>query len=287
MSDVTDPPVEPPIDRPGQTGQTGQGIIPDTVPVPDPADRMLADPAEALRTILVTGASKGLGLAIAQRLAAQPDTRVIGLSRSVGEGFQALIDARPDRVHHIAFDAGDVGAIAGIVGDITTRFGRIYGLVNNAGMGLDGVLATQHASDISRVLRVNLEAPITLCKYASRSMLAAREGRIVNISSIIASTGFHGLAAYAASKAGLEGLTFSLSRELGKRGITVNCVAPGYMETGMTEGIDMHKMAQIRRRAPLGLACPEDAAGAVIYLLGPDGARVSGTVVTVDGGSTA
>lgn len=277
MSDVTDPPAEPPIDRPGQTGQTGQGLIPDSVPVPDPADRMLADPAEALRTILVTGASKGLGLAIAQRLAAQPDTRVIGLSRSVGDGFQALIDAQPDRIHHIA----------GIVGDITTRFGRIYGLVNNAGMGLDGVLATQHASDISRVLRVNLEAPITLCKYASRSMLAAREGRIVNISSIIASTGFHGLAAYAASKAGLEGLTFSLSRELGKRGITVNCVAPGYMETGMTEGIDRHKMAQIRRRAPLGLACPEDAAGAVIYLLGPDGARVSGTVITVDGGSTA
>jgi 3-oxoacyl-[acyl-carrier protein] reductase len=284
MSDITDPPADPPTDRPGQGDA---GIIPDTIPVPDPSDRVLADPDAALRTILVTGASKGLGLAIAQRLAAQPDTRVIGLSRSVGNGFQALIDAQPDRIHHIAFDAGDIGAIAGIVGDITARHGRIYGLVNNAGMGLDGVLATQHASDIARVLRVNLEAPITLCKYVSRSMLAAREGRIVNISSIIASTGFHGLAAYAASKAGLEGLTFSLSRELGKRGITVNCVAPGYMETEMTEGIDLHKMAQIRRRAPLGLARPEDAAGAVIYLLGPDGARVSGTVVTVDGGSTA
>jgi len=241
----------------------------------------------SLKTVLLTGASKGLGLAVARRLAADPSWRLVAMSRSVGDGLQGLIDAAPERIEHIPFDAENIDAISGIVTDITARHGRIYGLVNNAGMGLDGVLATQHASDIARVLRVNLEAPITLCKYASRSMLAAREGRIVNISSIIASTGFHGLAAYAASKAGLEGLSLSLSRELGKRGITVNCVAPGYMETEMTQGIDPHKMAQIRRRAPLGLARPEDAAGAVMYLLGPDGARVSGTIVTVDGGSTA
>ncbi len=239
------------------------------------------------KTILVTGASKGLGLAIAARVAADPAYRLVGLSRSLSDGFGALVEAAPDRVHHRAFDAADIPAIAGLVSEITDRFGPVYGLVNNAGMGADGVLATQHASDIERVLKVNLEAPITLCKYVSRSMLSAREGRIVNISSIIASTGFHGLAAYAASKAGLEGLTRSLSRELGKRHITVNCVAPGYMETEMTAGIDPHNMAQIRRRAPLGLARPEDAAGAVMYLLGPDGARVSGTVVTVDGGSTA
>jgi 3-oxoacyl-[acyl-carrier protein] reductase len=240
-----------------------------------------------MKTVIVTGVSKGLGLSIAQRLADMPEYRLVGLSRSVGADYQALIDAYPDRVHHRYFDAAEIGAIAGLVRDIGRDYGRIYGLVNNAGMGLDGVLATMHASDIAKVLKVNLEAPITLCKYASRSMLAAREGRIVNISSIIASTGFHGLAAYAASKAGLEGLTRSLSRELGKMGICVNCVAPGYMETEMTRGLDVHKMASIRRRAPLGLARPEDAAGAVIYLLGPDGARVSGTVLTVDGGSTA
>lgn len=240
-----------------------------------------------LKNVIVTGVSKGLGLAIARRLADLPEYRLLGLSRSLTAEYQALIDAHPDRVSHIPFDAENIAAIAGIVGDITRAHGKIYGLVNNAGMGLDGVLATQHASDIEKVLKVNLEAPITLCKYASRSMLAAREGRIVNISSIIASTGFHGLAAYAASKAGLEGLTRSLSRELGKRHITVNCVAPGYMETEMTKGIDVHKMASIRRRAPLGLPSPEDAAGAVIYLLGPDGARVSGSVITVDGGSTA
>lgn len=240
-----------------------------------------------MRNVIVTGVSKGLGLAISRRLAADPDMRLIGLSRSLSDGYRELIEAAPGRVHHILFDVSDIGAIPGVIREVTREHGPLYGLVNNAGMGLDGVLATMHASDIAKVLRVNLEAPITFCKYASRSMLARREGRIINISSIIASTGFHGLAAYAASKSGLEGLTRSLSRELGKMGICVNCVAPGYMETEMTHGLDVHKMASIRRRAPLGLARPEDAAGAVIYLLGPDGARITGTILTVDGGSTA
>lgn len=174
-----------------------------------------------------------------------------------------------------------------MVSELTRRHGAFWGLVNNAGIGLDGVLATMHRSDIERMMAVNLTAPIILAKYLSRGMLSARGGRIVNISSIIASTGFNGLATYAATKAGLEGFTRSLSRELGRRGITVNCVAPGYMETEMTEGLDVHKIEAIRRRAPLGLPLPEDAAGAVAYLLGPEAARVTGTVMTVDGGSTA
>ena len=159
--------------------------------------------------------------------------------------------------------------------------------MNNAGIGTDGVLATMHQSDIDRVLATNLQAPIAFTKYVSRTMLSRRAGRIINISSIIASTGFHGLSVYAASKAGLEGFTRSLSREIGKAGLTVNCVAPGYMETDMTEGLDVHKMASIRRRAPLGLPEAADAAGAVAYLLGRDGARVTGSILTVDGGSTA
>lgn len=240
-----------------------------------------------LKNVVVTGVSRGLGLAIAHRLAAAPEYRLIGLSRSVGAGFEALAAAAPGRVVHYRFDAEDIAAIAGRVGAITETHGPIYGLVNNAGIGADGVLATQHASDIARVLRVNLEAPITLCKYAARSMLARRAGRIVNISSIIASTGFHGLSVYAASKAGLEGFSRSLAREIGKRGVTVNCVAPGYMETEMTAGLEGGRLDQIRRRAPLGLAAPEDAARAVAFLLGPGGAKISGTVLTVDGGSTA
>lgn len=240
-----------------------------------------------MKTVLATGVSRGLGLAIVDRLAREESYRVIGASRSLTPEFQAIADESDGRVEFRKFDVGDLDAIPGLIGEITKEYGALWGLVNNAGIGTDGVLATMHKTDIEEVLRVNLTAPVILSKYASRGMLAARQGRIINISSIIANTGFNGLAVYAASKAGLEGLTRSLSREVGKRNITVNCVAPGYMETDMTEGLDVHKMASIRRRAPLGLPTTDDAAGAVAYLLGPDGGRVSGTVVTVDGGSTA
>lgn len=240
-----------------------------------------------MHTIVVTGNSRGLGLAISRRIAADPGFRLIGLSRSLTPEYSALMEAAPERVLHRAFDAADLDAIPVLVRDITTEFGPVWGLVNNAAMGMDGVLATMHATDISKALRVNLESPIVLTKFVSRGMLTAREGRIINISSIIASTGFHALSVYAASKSGLEGFTRSLSRELGKRGITVNCVAPGYMETEMTAGIDEHNLAMIRRRAPLGLPTPDQAAGAVMYLLGEDAGRTTGHVITVDGGSTA
>jgi 3-oxoacyl-[acyl-carrier protein] reductase len=241
-----------------------------------------------VRTVLVTGVSRGLGLAILSRLLDDPaGYRVIGLSRSLSPACQALVEGSGGRAEFIPFDMADLAAIPALVGDLTARHGAFWGLVNNAAIGMDGVLATMHRSDIERVILVNLTAPLILTKHLSRGMLAARAGRIVNISSIIAQTGFHGLAAYAASKAGLEGMTRSLSRELGKRGITVNCVAPGYMETEMTRGLDLHQMESIRRRAPLGLAEPADAAAAVAYLLGPEAGRISGTVLTVDGGSTA
>lgn len=241
-----------------------------------------------MKTVLVTGVSRGLGLAIVARLMADREPyHVIGVSRSLSPGFEAVMEAAQGRVEFLPFDVGDLAAIPQLVADLVARHGPFWGLVNNAGIGMDGVLATMHRTDIEKVLAVNLTAPLILTKYVSRGMLSARQGRIVNISSIIASTGFHGLAAYAASKAGLEGMTRSLSRELGKRSITVNCVAPGYMETEMTKGIDVHQMASIRRRATLGLAEPADAAGAVAYLLSTEAARVTGTIMTVDGGSTA
>lgn len=237
-----------------------------------------------LQTIIVTGAAKGLGLAITETLV-EAGFFVAGIGRHASGAFNALpVDQR----HFTEYDLTDLPGIPALLKEIVDSApGPLYGLVNNAGVGLDGTLATQHASDISQVLTLNLEAPIALTKYAVRHMLRQRQGRIVNISSIIASTGFNGLAVYGASKAGLEGFTRSLSREVGRAGITVNCVAPGYMLTDMTMGLEGSKLDSIKRRAPLGLPETRHAAHAVRYLLEPGAAKTTGTVITVDGGATA
>jgi len=241
----------------------------------------------SIKNVLITGPGRGLGLAISRRLLSD-GYRVIGISRKLTPEFEALAKALgTSEAHFISADLSNLGYIPALVQQVTKRFGALYGLVNNSGIGADGLLATMHASDISHVLRLNLEAPILLTKHACRSMLMKSEGRIVNITSIIASTGFSGLAAYAASKAGLEGFSRSLARELGRARVTVNCVAPGFMKTEMTAGLSGDKLESIRRRAPLGLPEVEDVAGAVAYLLSTDGARVTGSVLTVDGGSTA
>lgn len=241
-----------------------------------------------MKNVLVTGASRGLGLAIVKRLLGDADGyRVIGMSRTLSPEFADLMKTHLTQLDFVNCDLSDIGTIPAIVSDLTKQHGAFWGLVNNAGLGLGGVLATMHRTDIERMIAINLTAPIILTKFISRGMLASQQGRIINISSIIARTGFHGLGAYAATKAGLEGMTRSLSRELGKRNITVNCVAPGFMDTEMTSGYDVHQMASIRRRATLGLADPADVAGAVAYLLGPEAGKITGTVVTVDGGSIA
>ena len=145
-----------------------------------------------------------------------------------------------------------------------------------------------HESQISELIKVNIESPILLTKYVSRSMLIKQQGRIINISSIIATTGFNGLSVYGATKASLSGFTKSLARELGKAKITVNTVAPGYMKTAMTEGLEGAKLESIKRRSPLGqLATVEDVAGTVSYLLSDDAKNITGTTITVDAGSSA
>lgn len=239
-----------------------------------------------MKTVLVTGVSRGLGLAIAHRLVAD-GYRVLGHSRTESAAYRELCEASAGQAIFRPLDMMDLDAVADAGRAAIKADGPIYGLVNNAGIGTDGVLATMHRTDIEAVLATNLLGPIILTKYVMRSMLARREGRIINISSIIASTGFHGLSVYAASKAGLEGFTRSLSREAGKMRVTVNSVAPGYMETEMTASLKGDKLDSVRRRAPLGLPRPDQAAGAVAYLLSDDGAAVTGRVLTVDGGSTA
>lgn len=237
------------------------------------------------RNVVVTGARRGLGLAIAERLA-RDGYHVLAVARASSPELDALCAAGGATYEEL--DLARLDALHGWVTAATRRHGRLYGLVNNAAVGADGLLATMHERDVSTVLRVNLESPILLAKYAARSMLLAGQGRIVNITSIVAATGFRGLSVYAAAKAGLQGFTRSLARELGSARITVNCVAPGFLETEMTRGLEGDKLAAIKRRSPSGeLASVAAVAGAVAYLLGDDAAAITGTTVTVDAGSTA
>jgi len=145
-----------------------------------------------MKTVVVTGVSRGLGLAIAIRIAAD-GYKVVGMSRNKSEAYQDLMSKLPGQVAFESLDLSDVDSIAEVAREVTKRSGPIYGLVNNAGVGLDGVLATMRQSDIEHAFRTNLLGPITLTKHIMRSMLSKGEGRIVNVSSIVASTGFHGL----------------------------------------------------------------------------------------------
>ncbi|MEW5681726.1 MAG: SDR family oxidoreductase [Pseudomonadota bacterium] len=239
------------------------------------------------KLVVVTGASRGLGLAICRQLLSA-GYQVVALARTQSPELSALAARHATALSFIPVDLSDLDAIAPLCTELVKTHGRPYALINNAAVGYDGVLATMHNSEINTLLNLNIQAPILLCKYLLRPMLLNQSGRIVNISSIIARTGFNGLSVYAASKAALEGFSKSLAREVGKAGITVNCVAPGYMQTDMTNSLQGEKLESIKRRSPLGrLATPDDAAGAVLYLLSEQAAAVTGTVITVDAGSTA
>ncbi|HVF83794.1 MAG TPA: SDR family oxidoreductase [Sphingomicrobium sp.] len=239
-----------------------------------------------MKTVLVTGATRGLGLAITTRLI-HDGFRVVATGRADTHALQNLRADFPNQIAFEPFDLAEVNELQAFVHAINKTHGPIFGLVNNAAVGIDGVLGTMHNTDIERVLRINVLAPMILTKYVVRAMMVCRQGRVINISSIIASTGFSGLTAYAGSKAAMEGFTKSLAREVGRFEITVNTVAPGFMETEMTASLKGDKLQTILRRSPLRrLAAPQDAAAAVAFLLSPDAASVTGTSIKVDAGST-
>jgi 3-oxoacyl-[acyl-carrier protein] reductase len=236
-----------------------------------------------MNVVIVTGASKGLGLSISRKLI-QEKYYVVGIGRTLSKGFDDL-DKKLSRFY--SYDLTDIDGIYKLIKEIIINHKEIYGLVNNAAIGLDGVLATQHKNDIRKLLSLNIESPITISKYVIRNMIKNRNGKIVNISSIIASTGFNGLSVYAATKSAIEGFSRSLSRELGKVNINVNCVAPGYMLTNMTAGIEKNKLETIKKRSPLGLAEVDDVANTVLFLLSEKSNKITGTILTVDGGSSS
>jgi 3-oxoacyl-[acyl-carrier protein] reductase len=235
--------------------------------------------------VIVTGTSGGLGRAIAARLV-QDGFSVVGIARRPVSAADVGVEA--GRYVHLEYDLGDIDGINDLVRGIVAEHGKPFGLVNNAALGTDGLLATQHNSAIADLVQVNVTAPLILTKFVVRQMLARKRGRIVNISSIVARTGYRGLAAYGATKAAMEGLTRSLARDVGRRGVTVNAVAPGFLETQMTAGLSEVNLDRIATRSALGrFAAVDEVAAGVAFLLSDAGAGITGTTITIDGGSTA
>jgi 3-oxoacyl-[acyl-carrier protein] reductase len=241
-----------------------------------------------MRNVLVTGGSRGIGLAIAERLAAA-SFNVIAVARRESDELRAAIGAaKQGNLHFRPSDLSAIDTLPTFVKALRDEFGPIYGLVNNAGIGTEGLLATMHNSDIEALVRLNVLSPVILTKYIVRHMMADGEGRIVNISSIIASTGYNGLSVYGATKAATTGFTRSLAREVGKVGITVNAIAPGFIDTELTQGLGGEGRDRIAKRSALRrLPEVDDVARMVEYLFSDGGRNITGSVLTIDAGNTA
>jgi len=240
-----------------------------------------------MHNILVTGGSRGIGLAIGKRLAGA-GYNVIAAARRESDELKAAIAESEGRLHFRACDLAVIDAIPAFAKLVREEFGAIYGLVNNAGLGTEGLLATMHNSEIEALVQLNVLSPIILTKYVARQMMADGAGRIINISSIIATTGYNGLSVYGATKAAATGFTRSLAREVGKLGITVNAIAPGFIDTELTHNLSDEGRKRIAGRSALRrLPDTDDIARMVEYLLGDGGRNVTGTVFTIDAGNTA
>jgi len=244
-----------------------------------------------MRKVIVTGGSRGLGLGIVRRLICEGYC-AIAVARRMNEQLAATIEhaahKHPGSLHFLPFDLADIEQIPSFVRTLRKDFGPIYGLVNNAALGSDGTLAIMRNSEIERLVRTNTLSPIVLTKYVVRHMLADGGGRVVNVASIVASTGYSGLSVYGATKASLIGFTRSLAREVGRLGVNVNAVAPGFLDTEMTQGLDGARREQVAHRSALRrFAEVDDVADAVEFLLGARAKNITGTVLTVDAGNTA
>ena len=238
------------------------------------------------QSIIISGGSRGLGQAIVQALL-QDGHQVATFSRKPTDFTTEAAKRFEGRFLFESLDITDTESLHRFVMETHKTFGTIDGLINNAAIAIDGVLALSREEDIDRMLDVNLKSSLVLTRECSRLMLLQNSGNIINISSIIAMRGFSGLSTYAATKAGMVGMTQALARELGPKKIRVNAIAPGYLETEMSEALSDSQRKQIIRRTPLGrLGKSEDVVPVVQFLLSPESAFLTGQVITVDGGAS-
>jgi 3-oxoacyl-[acyl-carrier protein] reductase len=244
-----------------------------------------------MRSIIVTGGSRGLGLGIGRALAASGFAVYAVARKLTAELAQAIDRVAEDGTGALHFRCCDLSDIAGLgpfVRSIRGEGGAIYGLVNNAGLGTAGLASQIKDEDVERLMCLNVTVPVLMTKHVLKSMLASGQGRIVNISSIVGATGYSGLSAYSATKAALNGFTGALARELGPAGITVNAVAPGFIDTDMTHSLTAMERSRIERRSALRrMAEISDVANMVDYLMSEKARNITGTVMTVDAGNTA
>lgn len=238
------------------------------------------------RVVIVTGGSRGLGAGIVAAYLAAGD-KVATCARSVTTEVEAWLTEFPE---HFLFKTADLSSstdASAFVDAVIARWDHIDVLINNAGVARDGILAMATDDDIDIVVDLNIKGTLYMSRLVSRRMLARRSGNIVNISSIVGRSGYRGLGVYSATKAALDGLTRALARELGSRGITVNGIAPGYLKTEMSHGLDAGQMDQIVRRTPAGrLGDPADIARVCQFLTDPRNSYLTGQVLVVDGGLT-
>jgi 3-oxoacyl-[acyl-carrier protein] reductase len=233
---------------------------------------------------LVTGASRGIGAAIAQRLSLE-GARVIGTATTPEGAARIGEQLGTQGGRGAVLDVANQASIDAVIADIEAREGAVGILCNNAGITRDTLLLRMKAEDWDAVLQTNLASVFRLSKAVLRGMMKAREGRIINITSVVALTGNPGQVNYAASKAGIIGFTKSLAREVGSRGITVNCVAPGFIDTDMTRSLNEAQRETLNGQIPLGrLGQPADIAAAVAFLSSDGGAYITGETLHVNGG---
>ena len=240
----------------------------------------------ASQIALVTGAGRGIGRAMALRFAAE-GADVVCVSRTAENAARVADEVRAAgrRAWAIALDVADAAAVAAAAPQILADTGKVDILVNNAGVTRDGLLMRMSSEDWDTVLDTNLKGAFNVTKAFTRAFLKQRSGRIINITSVIGLIGNAGQCNYAASKAGLIGFTKSIARELASRNITVNAIAPGFIETDMTSAINADLRLEVLKKVPLGcLGQAEDIAGAALFLAGPAGRYITGQVITVDGG---
>lgn len=239
------------------------------------------------KTVIITGGSKGLGKSIIEGFLNAGNYNIATLSRKKTKFIEDNLNKNLESFYYESIDVSNKDNLKKFVDNVYKKFGQIDILINNVGVAFDGILITQPDEQIDTMIDVNLKSIIYQTKYVIRKMILKGKGKIINISSIVGITGYRGLAVYSSTKAALDGFTRSLAREMGSRNILINSIAPGFLETEMSQNLTDNQLKQIKRRTPLGrLGLPEDVIPMILFLSSDDANFITGQTFVIDGGIT-